>query len=81
VEVLVTDALQLPDDAEVTVFGEWDMGVAREALQGLRLPWEVTLRAHSAYDPSMSRRLEVEEFLHRSITNADWRGNGMEYDK
>ncbi len=81
VEVLVTDALQLPDETEVTVFGEWDMGVTREVLRGLGLPWEVAHRTHIAYGPSLSRRLEVEEFLHRSISDAGWRGDGMEYDR
>jgi len=81
-EILVKDFLEIPDDAVFRFFSNQDFDIAVDIISKMNKAWPCKRIDHSyQYNVNNTRRNTVNEYLRHSFENADWRGNGLEYDR
>lgn len=81
-EVLIEEELYLPLDVGIRVYSEADQVLAVSALGELAVKWPVLLdRPPVPYTRKPSYVEKVEGFMSKSLANAAWRGDGLEFDR
>ena len=82
IEVLVHAPLRLSNDVVVVCFSDDDYLLAENILKSFACSWEIR-KEHPPchYNRNPEYVSGVEDFLAKAMSDPDWRGNGLEYDK
>jgi hypothetical protein len=80
IEVLIPNRLDLPSDTTLLFFREEDLELARDVLAAAGLAWDCALSDKHHYIARESYGVLVREFLTRSLRDATWKGDGLEFD-
>lgn len=80
VEVLVRDKLPLSKPVSLTVFSDWDAVIAREVAERLAVQVNIDCDRTLEYPTVSSLRKAVMTCLDLAVTDADWKGNGLDFD-
>lgn len=81
-EVLVEEKLDLPRDVRIRVYSDADQLLAVSALGALAVRWPVLLHDTPVpYERKLSYVAKVEAFMSKSLADARWRGDGLEFDR
>jgi hypothetical protein len=82
IEVLVKGDLPLPEGTTVVCYSSEDQRLAQTVINSIGTPWKVVLEAPPGeYNRKETYAKSVAEFIHRAITDPDWRGDGLEFDR
>jgi hypothetical protein len=82
IEVLIHGDLKLPDDTVVTCYSTEDGKIARDLLSKTQAPWKVAVaEPQGDYPRSETHVASVEAFIKEAMTDPEWRGNGLEFDR
>lgn len=81
-EVLVEEQMDLPPDVRIVVYSEPDQVLALSALRELAVEWPVLFDgAPVPYERRPTYIAKVEAFMSKSLSDAAWRGDGLEFDR
>lgn len=81
IEVLVRDRIQLPAPVELTAFSRPDALAIEEIAQSLGVAVSVFLEDSLSYTADDGKRRAVFESITRAMTELDWKGNGLDFDR
>jgi hypothetical protein len=82
IEVLVRDRLPLPQNTTITCYSQGDQILAQRVLDALKVPWQLEISAPPGKYKRASQYVTlVQTFINRALLDANWRGNGIEFDK
>lgn len=82
IEVLVTGALPIPNNARLVCFHDQDVKLITQILDRLNCPrYEVLLSDTLIYTPKPTHKNAVTAFIETALDDSDWRGDGLEFDK
>lgn len=82
IEVLVPGQLMLPETTSVFCFSPIDLHLAARILAENALKWTAVLtRAPGPYPRNTRHGQEVERFVSRALSDKQWRGDGLEFDR
>ena len=79
VEVLVRDAVALPDATRVHCYQPDDAQLAASILAITGCDWEVVTDPRS-YERHPAYVREVRSYVSKALRDANWKGNGLEFD-
>jgi hypothetical protein len=82
IEVLIHGDQPLPDATVVQTFSQEDRAIALHVLETVKVPWKVDLLPPPGpYNRKATYASKVDEFVEKALSDPDWRGNGLEFDK
>jgi hypothetical protein len=82
IEVLIDGDLALPDETRIITFCEADLVVAKKITKRLGLVWRVSRAPPpGSYPLNKTYRRSVDDFIKHALDNAEWRGDGLEFDR
>jgi hypothetical protein len=82
IEVLIEDRVCLNGAVQLRAYCEEDQNVAQRVLEQLGVDWEIVpFGAAGAYQRDEAYAAEVEQFIQTALSDPDWRGNGLEFDR
>jgi hypothetical protein len=82
IEVLIHGDVPLPDDTVIQTYSQPDEELATSVLQRLGVPWPVlSAQPPGPYNRRADYSQAVTSFLDTALSDKDWRGNGLEFDR
>ena len=81
IEVLVPGRFDLPSGTEAVFFNPDDISLADALLQEAGIVWRTRLSSALPYVRGPRSVALVEQFLRHAAGDADWRGDGLEFDR
>jgi hypothetical protein len=82
IEVLVSGDVPLPPATTVVAFSVEDAGIAQDVVSRLNLQWRVFVeQPPGPYNRRSDHVRNVSDFIAQALENANWRGNGLEFDR
>ncbi len=82
IEVLIHGDVPLSDETVVQVYSQADEAITENVLSILGVPWNVQLTTPpGAYNRNASYATAVDNFIESALSDATWRGNGLEFDR
>ncbi len=82
IEVLIHGDLAIPDNTVVYCYADPDARTARRVLTATQCPWTIKLASPPGkYPRNNAYANSVDDFIQQALTNPDWRGNGLEFDR
>jgi len=82
IEVLVPDPLALLQETAVCCFSAEDRELAARILGQCDVGWSVVgVAPPGPYPRKRQHSQSVEQFVAQALDNAEWRGNGLEFDR
>jgi hypothetical protein len=82
IEVLIHGDLPLPNETSIICFCDEDALIAEEIISKLGSPWTLKMeQPPTTYRRKDSYGRSVSEFIARSVSDPDWRGNGLDFDR
>jgi len=81
IEVLIPVTLPLPTNTTLIFFSTDDLNLAEDALRRMRLDeWTLQLAPDASYIQDAQHVADVQRFLRTAEANANWRGDGLDFD-
>lgn len=81
IEVLIPVTLPLPTNTTLIFFSTDDLNLAEDALRHMRLDeWTLQLAPDASYIRDAQHVADVQRFLRTAETDANWRGDGLDFD-
>jgi hypothetical protein len=82
IEVLIKGDLPLPIGTVIDVYRNADKVLVGSILQQLDVKWSIEIKQPpSVYSTNVSYDNSVERFVDRALRDAEWRGDGLEFDR
>jgi hypothetical protein len=81
-EVLVNQQLPLSGTVVLRTYCDIDQSIAQNVLNEFGIVWEVELHSvPSTYARKTAYAEKVSAFIQVALSDPDWRGNGLEFDR
>jgi hypothetical protein len=82
IEVLINGDLPLPANTTIDVYRSVDQILVESILENLEIKWDVELKPPpSFYANNASYDASVKIFVEQALSDPDWRGDGLEFDR
>jgi hypothetical protein len=81
IEVLIPRQLSLGPQTELLFFDDDDLALAQKALAQVNAVFSCQRARDKSYRPTSAYKNAVSRFLERAIGEAEWKGDGLEFDR